>query len=176
MFIERSVIHINFLNMAHHRVGDTLGSDRDSTDASKSAVAAVVAMLHAEHDRSPDNCSGATSQKLSHTSLEQRLPHQRIAHTTVAAEARTGDAIRAELDLEVLTVKRRRLVELSKEVLEARCPGFCSRASLTEDEYLREASCALAGISNDVEEAALANQAQAGLNKCTDALKNSRCY
>ena len=168
LFIKRIVIHIKFSNMAHHGVG----SDTDSTDASKSAVAAVVAMLHAEHDRSPDNCSGATSQKLSHTSLEQRLPHQRIAHTTVAAEARTGNAIRAELDLEVLTVKRRRLVELSREVLEARCPGFCSRASLTEDEYLREASCALAGISNDVEEAALASQAQAAFNKCTDAPKN----
>ena len=65
-----------------------------------------------------------------------------------------GDVIIAELSLEGLQSKRRRLVELSIEVLEARCPGFCARASMSEDEYLREASCALADISLDVDEAA----------------------
>lgn len=65
-----------------------------------------------------------------------------------------GDAIAAELDLEDLQSKRRRLVDLSRDVLEARCPGSSGRVTMSDNDYLREASCALADISNDVDEAA----------------------
>lgn len=68
-------------------------------------------------------------------------------------EARIGDAICAELELESLQAKRRRLLQLSKDVLEARCHGF-SKVALTDDEFLREAGHALANISADVDQAA----------------------
>ena len=147
---ERNTIHIHVVLMAHHGAVDTLDSDGASNDESKSAVSVVIAMLQAEQDRLQDS---------HRRTADDGLTCKRKAHATVAAESRTGDAIRADLDLEVMTVKRRRLVELSKDVLEARCPGFCTRTSLTDDEYLREASCALGSISNDVQQAALASQA-----------------
>ncbi len=55
-------------------------------------------------------------------------------------------------------LKRHKLIKLSKEVLDARCPSFCTQARLTDDGYLREASHALANIIKDVDDAACANE------------------
>ena len=83
-------------------------------------------------------------------------------------------------------LKRQKLIKLSKEVLETRCPGFCTQARLTEDEYLREASHALASITSDVEDAAYANEAiilkrlhashKAFLGCCLRCLSRRPCY
>ena len=125
-----------------------------SSESGHSGVAAVIAMLQSEHDQHGGS-DGLKETKLT-TSHEQA---RRKADAGAALEARTGEAIRSELELELLVLKRQRLIKLSKEVLETRCPGFCTQARLTEDEYLREASHALASITSDVEDAAYANGA-----------------
>ena len=125
-----------------HREGDSF-----------SAVAAVVAMLQSEQ------CDVLSKQDGLPSTTEPCASTKRKAQASDASEARVGDAIRAELDLEVLVLKRQKLIELSKEVLEARCPGFCARAQCSDDEYLREASHALAAITNDVDDAYYENEA-----------------
>lgn len=116
-----------------------------SEQAGSSGVAAVVALLQAENGfRSP-----VTSKE---DKRKSESSHQ--VHAKVARESQIGDAVRAELELEDLQTKRRRLVELSKKVLEVRCTGFCAKVSISEEDYLREASYVLADISKDVDDAA----------------------
>ena len=85
------------------------------------------------------------------------MPAERsAAEHRLLMESRAGDATRAELELELLQDKRRRLVQLSRDVLEVRCPGFCQLTGMCEEDYLREAGYALASISADVGTAAQA--------------------
>ena len=127
-------------------------SEDVSMDADRVAVSAVVAMLQSEQDHSRDDSAKAAPGS------EDMADKKRQACESVEREAQAGLIICSDLDLELLVAKRQRLIELSKQVLDARCPGFCARASCSDDDYLREASCALADISWDVHEAVLANR------------------
>ena len=141
----------------------------NTTTAGEPGIAAVVAMLQSETGPPRDDtCTGddqvelagasdATSTRAAQSTQVKLRRSSNVQLPSFASRRRTiGDAIIAELDLEDLQAKRRRLVQLSRDVLEARCPGFCARATMSEVEYLCEASYALAYISNDVEEAARA--------------------
>ena len=127
-------------------------------DADRAAVSAVIAMLQSEQDHSRGDSAKAADKTLLRTDSEDMADKKRQACESVEREAQAGLIICSDLDLEVLVAKRQRLIELSQQVLEARCPGFCARASCSDDDYLREASCALADISWDVHEAVLANR------------------
>lgn len=133
-----------------HRECPGRGTSGDSSPCG--GVAAVIAMLQSEQRGGPQ----VSHQPKAATGERQS---KRKACEALALETRTGAAIRSELDLDLLVLKRQKLIQLSKQVLEARCPGFCSRARLTDDEYLREASHALAVITTDVEDAASAHAA-----------------
>ena len=125
-------------DQTHGQVTTENSTDRDRERTLKRAEGTVTA----ERDRDCSTCGLAGSS------------HDEQPQSNVSSGRATGDAILAELHLEDLQAKRRRLVKLSHDVLEARCPGFCTRTALSEDECLREASCALADISSDVHEAA----------------------
>ena len=145
--------------------------DSDPTRVAQSAVgepgiAAMVAMLQDEWSLPRDGCNGvdqvarASTVDLYVTQYSTKTRQTHVPSTCssgdvqqVSRERAIGDAITAELDLEDLQVKRHRLLELSRDVLEARCPGFCAKATMSENDYLRQASFALASISNDVDEA-----------------------
>ena len=126
------------------------------------AIAAVVAMLedersppcqsHGPHSTSARTCrTGRTRESCANSGEESEPKNAKHVSAGASREPLIGNAVRADLDVEVLQTKRRRLVQLSKDVLEVRCPGFCAMASLSEEDYLREASCALSDISRDVD-------------------------
>ena len=91
-------------------------------DADRVAVSAVVAMLQSEQDHSRDDSAKAAPGS------EDMADKKRQACESVEREAQAGLIICSDLDLEVLVAKRQRLIELSQQVLEARCRGFCARA------------------------------------------------
>lgn len=126
--------------------------------SAKSAVAAAIAVLErSKHQQATEPKAGTAAAG---TKVVERArldpPQQNTLHTASSAaaswerEKRVGEAILADVEVDVLSAKRRRLVQLSRDVLEVRCPGFCSLTPMTEDECLREAGHALATISEDV--------------------------
>ena len=133
-----------------------------ATPGDGAGVAAVIAMLQSEQlqedkpsrNKEPEAETRHEQKRKAETSAEVK----RNAMMVAALESRAGEAIRSELEVDLLMLKRQKLIKLSKEVLEARCPGFCTKARLTDDEYLREASHALATITKDVDDAACASE------------------
>ena len=152
--------------------------------AARDAVAAMVDLLQVEsrgqqprgdhgHSSTEDASSiclqaAVGASKQSDSRDPQRGPGD--AALLVAPDAAAGQAVLAELELESLSTKRRRLEQLSIEVLEVRCPGFCQRARLNTDDLLREAGYALATISHDVSHAEdalrMATAAALGSSSC----------
>ena len=63
-----------------------------------------------------------------------------------------GEALCLDLAVEVLKMRRQRMLVLASYILELRAPGIMSRMS-NEDDVLREAGNALLGINTDVAEA-----------------------
>ena len=108
-------------------------------------IAVVVAMLQEEDAR--QNIEAAPSF------VTPGIQDESAVVEEVAKEQRIGDAVRAELELERLQLMRSTLLRLSKEVLDARCPGFCARANISDEDYMREAGYALATFAADVAEA-----------------------
>ena len=133
-----------------------------ATPGDGAGVAAVIALLQSEQlqeDKPSRNKeSEAETRREQKRKAETSGEVKRNAMMVAALEARAGEAIRSELEVDLLMLKRQKLIKLSKEVLDARCPGFCTKARLTDDEYLREASHALATITKDVDDAACASE------------------
>ena len=126
---------------------------KDERSEAQDALAMPSERSAAEHDQSAAPVYGVLKECATESGQQQEQPPQSLG---CCVESRAGDATRAELELEVLQDKWRRLVQLSRDVLEVRCPGFCQMAAKCEDDYLREAGHALASISGDVDAAAQA--------------------
>ena len=133
-----------------------------ATPGDGSGVAAVIAMLQSEQlqedEPSRNKESGPKIRHEQKRKAETSAEVKRNDKMVAALESRAGEAIRAELEVDLLMLKRQKLIKLSKEVLDARCTGFCTKARLTDDEYLREASHALATITKDLDDAACASE------------------
>ena len=133
-----------------------------ATPGDGAGVAAVIALLQSEQlqeDKPSRNKeSEAETRREQKRKAETSAEVKRNDKMVAALESRAGEAIRSELEVDLLMLKRQKLIKLSKEVLDARCPGFCTKARLTDDEYLREASHALATITKDVDDAACASE------------------
>ena len=133
-----------------------------ATPGDGSGVAAVIAMLQSEQlqedEPSRNKESGPKTRHEQKRKAETSAEVKRNDKMVAALESRAGEAIRAELEVDLLMLKRQKLIKLSKEVLDARCTGFCTKARLTDDEYLREASHALATITKDLDDAACASE------------------
>ena len=128
---------------------------KDERSEAQDALAMPSERSAAEHDQSAAPVYGVLKECATESGQQQEQPPQSLG---CCVESCAGDVTRAELELEVLHLqdKRRRLVQLSRDVLEVRCPGFCQMAAKCEDDYLREAGHALASISGDVDAAAQA--------------------
>ena len=133
-----------------------------ATPGDGSGVAAVIAMLQSEQlqedEPSRNKESGPKTRHEQKRKAETSAEVKRNDKMVAALESRAGEAIRSELEVDLLMLKRQKLIKLSKEVLDARCTGFCTKARLTDDEYLREASHALATITKDLDDAACASE------------------
>ena len=128
---------------------------KDERSEAQDALAMPSERSAAEHDQSAAPAYRVLKECATESGQQQEQPPQSLG---CCVESCAGDVTRAELELEVLHLqdKRRRLVQLSRDVLEVRCPGFCQMAAMCEDDYLREAGHALASISGDVDAAAQA--------------------
>ena len=126
---------------------------KDERSGAQDALVMPAERSAAEHDQSAAPAYRVLKECATESGQQQEQPPQSLG---CCVESRAGDATRAELELEVLQDKWRRLVQLSRDVLEVRCPGFCQMAAMCEDDYLREAGHALASISGDVDAAAQA--------------------
>ena len=130
------------------------GSFENPSTSASSGVAAVVALLHDEQrtlsmsvrnvafegDGSTDPAdrehgsggSAASVRQVGHSNTEAEVPWIRRARDrsleTSLHETLVADSLRAELELADLRGKRRRLLQLSRDVLEARCPCGIARA------------------------------------------------
>lgn len=150
---------------AHNNASSSAGSCC-SVDAQTGLALAPTFQRQLERSRAEKQDEGSEAQcplnaLVTRSSADQQEPRYKnvgcfgemvggCVNRRVDQETRAGDALRAELELEVLHDKRRRLVQLSRDVLEVRCPGFCQGKPMSDDVYLREAAHALASISEDV--------------------------